>query len=180
MRLRHEVATRAVIKRRLAAPRERVFQAWTEAAHLQRWFFPTVNGDVISHAEIDLRVGGHYRITMCTAGGEVAAMVGGTYHEVHPPTRLVFSWAWQAPESDPSETLVTVEFHDVLHRTGTGRADVTRDGERARPEVQHAKRLPGVVASVDHRGDDVLAPIAQRRILRKDREPPCRSRDFGG
>ena len=37
-----------------------------------------------------------------------------------------------------------------------------------------------LIGHVDRRGDDILAAIAQGRILRKDREPACRSRDFGG
>jgi uncharacterized protein YndB with AHSA1/START domain len=40
-------------------------------------------------------------------------MVGGVYHEVHPPVKLVFSWAWEAPDPDPSATLVTVELHET-------------------------------------------------------------------
>ena len=69
------------------------------------------------HAEVDLRVGGRYCITMHTPDGDITAMVGGTYHEVHPPEKLVFSWAWEAPQPDSSETLVTVELHDVKGET---------------------------------------------------------------
>jgi uncharacterized protein YndB with AHSA1/START domain len=117
MSLRQEVLVRAVTKRRVAAPRERVFQAWTKAEHLQRWFFPSINGEAVPHAEVDLRVGGRYRITMHTLDGDITAMVGGTYHEVHPPEKLVFSWAWEAPQPDSAETLVTVELHDVQGET---------------------------------------------------------------
>jgi uncharacterized protein YndB with AHSA1/START domain len=113
MSIRNEVGVRAVIKRRVAASRERVFQAWTEAEHLQRWFFPGLNGEAVPHAEVDLRVGGRYRITMHTPDGDITAMVGGIYHEVHPPEKLVFSWAWEAPQPDSSETLVTVELRDI-------------------------------------------------------------------
>jgi uncharacterized protein YndB with AHSA1/START domain len=117
MSLRKEVAVRAVIKRRIAAPRERVFQAWTDAEQLQRWFFPSVDGDAVPQAEVDLRVGGRYRITMHAPDGNITAMVGGTYHEVHPPEKLVFSWVWEAPEPEASETLVTVELHEVQGET---------------------------------------------------------------
>jgi Activator of Hsp90 ATPase homolog 1-like protein len=40
MTARYLASTRAVIRKRFAAPRERVFQMWTEAEHLRRWFFP--------------------------------------------------------------------------------------------------------------------------------------------
>jgi uncharacterized protein YndB with AHSA1/START domain len=117
MSLRHDVAVRAVIRRRIAAPRERVFQAWTRAEHLQRWFFPSVNADAVPRVEVDLRVGGRYRIAMHTPDGNIAAMVGGTYYEVLPPEKLVFSWTWEAPEPDVTETLVTVELHEVQGET---------------------------------------------------------------
>jgi uncharacterized protein YndB with AHSA1/START domain len=104
---------RAVIKRRFGAPRERVFRAWTEAQHLQRWFFPGAATGPPPQVEVDLRVGGRYCITRYAADGTITAMVGGTYYEVQPPAKLVFSWAWEAPEADLSETLVTVEFHEA-------------------------------------------------------------------
>ena len=110
----HQLSTtRNVIKRRLAAPRERVFRAWTEADHLQRWFFPGSAADAPPHVQVDLRVGGRYCITRYAPDGTITAMVGGVYHEVEPPVKLVFSWAWEAPHPDTAETLVTVEFHDV-------------------------------------------------------------------
>ena len=117
MSLREDVAIRAVIKRRVAAPRERVFQAWTSAEQLQRWFFPSTDGDAMPQAEVDLRVGGRYRISMYAPDGNITAMVGGTYYEVQPPEKLVFSWAWEAPRLELSETLVTVELHEVQGAT---------------------------------------------------------------
>jgi uncharacterized protein YndB with AHSA1/START domain len=113
MKPRHLAATRAVIRKRLAAPRERVFRAWTEAAHLQQWFFPGPAEAPAPHVELDLRVGGRYCITRYAPDGTITAMVGGVYHEVKPPVKLVFSWAWEAPDPDPSETLVTVELYET-------------------------------------------------------------------
>jgi uncharacterized protein YndB with AHSA1/START domain len=117
MSLHKELATRAVVRRRVAAPRERVFQAWTTAEHLQHWFFPTIDGEAVPQVEVDLRVGGRYRITMQAPDGDIMAMVGGTYYEVHPPEKLVFSWTWEAPQPDTSETLVTVELREVQGET---------------------------------------------------------------
>ena len=58
-------------------------------------------------------MGGRYCLTTYAPDGTIEARVGGTYHIVHPPVKLVFSWAWEAPDPDPSETLVTVELHEV-------------------------------------------------------------------
>ena len=58
-------------------------------------------------ADIDLRVGGRYRISFNATDGEYN-QVGGVYREVVPNERLVFSWAWHStPER---ELLVTVSL----------------------------------------------------------------------
>jgi uncharacterized protein YndB with AHSA1/START domain len=103
--------TRAVIRKRVATPRERVFRAWTEAEHLRHWFFPGSAAAPVPQVEVDLRVGGRYCITKYAPDGTIEARVGGIYHAVQPPVKLVFSWLWEAP--DPSETLVTVELYEV-------------------------------------------------------------------
>ena len=50
-------------QRRFAAPPERVFHAWTEPEALKRWWCPP--GWTAADIEVDLRVGGAYRIGMC-------------------------------------------------------------------------------------------------------------------
>ena len=50
-------------------------------------------------------------------------VVGGTYREVQPPEKLVYTWTWEHhgeqedPEFIPAETVVTVEFHDLGGKT---------------------------------------------------------------
>lgn len=93
------------LKRRLNASPARVFEAWTDPAQIVRWFGPadTVTGSV--RAEMDVRVGGRYRASFTTAGGEYHE-IGGVYREVVADARLCFSWAWHTmPER---ESLVTV------------------------------------------------------------------------
>jgi uncharacterized protein YndB with AHSA1/START domain len=167
MSLRNDVASRAVIKRRVAAPRERVFQVWTEAEHLQRWFFPSVNGQAVPHAEVDLRVGGHYRITMHTAAGDIAAMVGGTYYEVHPPTKLVFSWAWEAPQPDVSETLVTVELHELA-----GETEIIITHEQRPDPTSGDKHTIGWICALDRLTQLVEADLTYSPIVAQG--DPCR------
>lgn len=96
------------VRRAFDAPRDRVFRAWTDATELKQWFAP---GELaVPRAEVDLRVGGRFRIAMAPADGD-AWIVTGTYREIRAPERLVFSWQWAQPtEMDPGETLVTVEF----------------------------------------------------------------------
>ncbi len=105
------------IKRRFTAPREEVFRAWTDPEALKRWFAPSDDFST-PVAEVDLRVGGRYRIQMRAPDGEPHT-VGGVYREISPPGKLVFTWAWEeetscggAPMDVSGDTLVTVEFHD--------------------------------------------------------------------
>jgi uncharacterized protein YndB with AHSA1/START domain len=94
------------LRRTLPAPPERVFRAWTTPEEMKKWKAP---GDMTtSVAEVDLRVGGKYRIHMRAPDGALHRLVGA-YRLVDPPRKLVYTWRW---EDDPEagETLVTVEF----------------------------------------------------------------------
>jgi uncharacterized protein YndB with AHSA1/START domain len=95
------------INRRLNASPEKVFAAWTDPEKLIQWFGPTetIPGSVT--ADMDVRIGGTYRISFRTQDGEYH-QVGGTYREIVPNQRLVFSWAWHStPER---ESVVTVSL----------------------------------------------------------------------
>jgi uncharacterized protein YndB with AHSA1/START domain len=95
------------IKRRLNAAPEKVYAAWTDPEKIVRWFATAKARDGSMQADIDLRVGGHYRISFHSTEGEYH-QVGGVYREVMPNERLVFSWAWHStPER---ESLVTVSL----------------------------------------------------------------------
>jgi len=102
------------MKRTFAAPRQRVFRAWTDAAELARWFAPSADYHVVV-PELDLRVGGKYRLEMHHKGGNVHR-IGGMYQEIHPPEKIVFTWELHSG-ADPVDTLVTIEFHDMGNST---------------------------------------------------------------
>jgi uncharacterized protein YndB with AHSA1/START domain len=96
------------IERTIAAPREKVFEAWTRAEAMTRWFAPGTHTCRV-HA-LEARAGGAYRVEMRDPEGK-SSFVAGVYREITAPSRLVFTWAWeQSP--DRGETLVTVELHD--------------------------------------------------------------------
>ena len=95
---------RVVVRRRMPAPREVVYEAWTDPEGLKQWMCP---GDVISaEATLDVRVGGAYRITMRTK--ERVHEHTGTYRIVEPPAKLSFTWSGM--DNANEITLVTVEF----------------------------------------------------------------------
>ena len=99
------------------APRELVFKAWTDANQFQQWFGAAAcDGSSLQSTKLDVRTGGKYRLQVKRADGEFWTTVG-TYREVKPPERLVFTWQFEKDgsgdefgEVEPPETLVTVEF----------------------------------------------------------------------
>ena len=98
------------LKRTFAAPRDRVFSAWTDARYFAMWFHPTTHYKTVI-TRLDLRPGGKYSLEMHHKDGNVNKL-SGTYEEVRPPEKLVFSWHWQHEENVP-ESLVTVIFTDL-------------------------------------------------------------------
>jgi len=112
------------ITRVFDAPRELVFKAWTDANHFKQWFGAAAcDGASLQSVKLDARVGGKYRLQVRRPDGEFFTTVG-TYREVKPPERLVFTWAFEKDgsgdefgEVEPPETLVTIEFKAHGQRT---------------------------------------------------------------
>jgi len=95
------------VRRIFPYPRVRVFQAWTHPLLLKQWFRPGAQLTT-PQVEVDLRVGGRYRITMQHRDGQTYT-VGGIYQTIEPPKKLAFTWLWEG-EAAELETLVTIEF----------------------------------------------------------------------
>jgi uncharacterized protein YndB with AHSA1/START domain len=76
-----------ILTRVFDAPRELVWQAWTEARHLAQWWGP--QGFTNPVCEVDLRPGGAIRIDMRWPQGDIISM-SGTFHEIIAPEQLVF------------------------------------------------------------------------------------------
>jgi len=111
-----------VVRRLLKAPQHLVFEAWTSAEHIQQWMRPEP-GMEVPRANMDLRVGGRFRIQMKMPDGEFFTAVG-VFKEVKPPTRLVYTWDWEKDgggaefgEVEGKPTLVTVDFLERGERT---------------------------------------------------------------
>ena len=94
-----------VVRRTIRATTETLFAAWTEPEHLKRWWGPRPVTCV--DAEVDLRVGGSYRIANQFPDGTLLWIVG-EFEVVDPPNKLVYSWR-AGSESQHSER-VTVQF----------------------------------------------------------------------
>jgi len=95
------------LTRRFRARPEKVWSAWTDPEKLIAWFCTTKAEPGSMRAELDVRVGGRYRISFDMESGEHSE-VAGVYREVVPNEKLVFSWAWHSTAE--RESLVTVSI----------------------------------------------------------------------
>lgn len=107
--------TDLLITRVFHAPRELLFAAWTEPDQIAAWMGPkgftahSVTGDPVP--------GGGFRSAIRSdEHGELWS--SGTYREVVPPERLVFTWGWEEPPGTPGrQTLITITFTDQGGKT---------------------------------------------------------------
>jgi uncharacterized protein YndB with AHSA1/START domain len=97
------------MKRVLPAPRPVVFSALTEPGELARWWGP--RGFTAPAVEIDLRVGGGYRIAMQPPEGALFYL-SGEFRAVDPPARLAYTFRWEDPDPEDQETVVTLSLED--------------------------------------------------------------------
>jgi uncharacterized protein YndB with AHSA1/START domain len=119
------------VERTFEAPVEAVFDAWTNPEVLRRWWKAGPSHEV-TIAELDLRVGGGYRLAMHDGEAGEDHVVHGTYREVSRPDRLVYSWTWEGTgpyaghesevavtfqEDAPGRTTVVIEHAGLLDDT---------------------------------------------------------------
>jgi uncharacterized protein YndB with AHSA1/START domain len=95
-----------VVSRIFDAPRELIFDAWTDPQHIGRWWGP--RGFTTTTAEMDVRPGGVWRFVMHGPNG-VDYQNKVVYVEVVPPERLVYNHS-SGEEDDSGEFKVTVTF----------------------------------------------------------------------
>lgn len=96
---------------------EQAWRAWTQQDALASWFKPS-GGARCRVIDLDPRVGGRWRIEVQLEEGG-SYRVAGTYIELTPPHRLMFTWRWEAggPEGFDDETTVDVRLEHHHGRT---------------------------------------------------------------
>jgi uncharacterized protein YndB with AHSA1/START domain len=106
------------ITRVFEAPRERVWQEWTEPERFADWF--GADGEVpLATVSMDVREGGQWRLTMFYGPNRVESNWHGQYQEVVPPERLVLTMT-DEPEGGDRYALITVVLTDL----GEGRTEM--------------------------------------------------------
>ena len=128
-----------VVTRTFNGPARIVFEAWTKPELFRRWWVPKSFGLSLLSCEMDVRVGGRYRLVFGHDASNTAEFFG-TYIEVTPPSRLV----WTNDEGGEAGPVTTVTFEEkdgktllVMHElypskealdaAGTGAADATHE-----------------------------------------------------
>jgi uncharacterized protein YndB with AHSA1/START domain len=106
------------ITRVFDAPRERVWEEWTEPERFADWFGGTQSEVPLSSVSMDVRPGGSWRLTMFAEPGRREIQWAGEYREVAPPARLVFT-VTDEPGEDARELVIV-----VLTDLGDGRTEM--------------------------------------------------------
>ena len=98
-----------VISRTFPAGIERLWRAFTEKQDMLKWYSPV--GMTTPNAEVDLRVGGKYAVTMEYDETGEKVTVRGEFKVIDKPNKLVFTWKWDG--SDMEVTEVTIMFRET-------------------------------------------------------------------
>lgn len=103
-----------VIERVFDAPRDLVWQAWTDPAHAAKWWGP---GSLKTRVdELDLRVGGAWRYVMTGSDGAEYPQ-HGVFSEIAPPERIVTSAAFEYGPGMTQMAVMTYAFEDLGAQT---------------------------------------------------------------
>src|SRR6476660_6293683 len=96
-----------VVTRTINGPARIVFEAWTKPELFKQWWVPKSFGLSLLSCELDVRVGGTYRLVFSHNGSEPMAFFG-RYLEVTPHSRLV----WTNDEGDEGGAVTTATFEE--------------------------------------------------------------------
>lgn len=95
--------------REFDAPVEKLYRAFTDADVMKGWFGP--EGTEVYHSEVDLRVGGAWRVGILTSSGDKRD-VCGSFTRVE-DRAIAYTWHWEFDGAPDDVTLVTIVFESV-------------------------------------------------------------------
>ena len=108
-----------MIERTLAAPPERVFEAFANVNEKVRWLAPLdgeADGEGFAHAEFDFKVGGHERFTFVEEDGR-KMRYDATFYDIVPTQRIVYSYEMYSNESRISISVASIQFLEAANTT---------------------------------------------------------------
>jgi uncharacterized protein YndB with AHSA1/START domain len=101
-----------VVTRTFDAPARIVFEAWSNPELFKLWWVPKSVGMSLLSCDMDVRTGGTYRLVFSHPAADQPIAFFGTYKEVTPNQRLV----WTNEESEQG-ALTTVTFEETAGKT---------------------------------------------------------------
>jgi uncharacterized protein YndB with AHSA1/START domain len=131
-------------RRTIAAPRERVFEAFARQEQLDRWMCRDAASHTINYLQFDFSVGGGFALDIRTPDGHVY-LHRSTYVEIKRPEKIIFTW--KIEQTDPAgrkvmdhseESVITIELLErgkstevvLIHDLGAAAAKERGDYQR--------------------------------------------------
>lgn len=126
------------------ASQQAVYDAWTDKRALTEWFAASSEMTTIVH-QLELEVGGHYRIEMLEPDG-TSHVMHGEYVSLNPFEQIVFTWEWESDEMEVN-SLVTI---DLSNNEGETRMLLTHDQLGSQHSVDlHQQGWDGCISQLD-------------------------------
>lgn len=126
------------------APARIVYQAWTRPELFQRWWVPKSMGMTLLSCELDVRVGGKYRLQFRHPSSPEPVAFFGTYSEVLPNARLVWT-----NEEGPDGSITTVTFEEKDGKTLLSMHELFPSGDALDANGGMENALPETFAQLD-------------------------------
>jgi len=140
-----------VVTRVVNAPVRKVWQAWTQAELFRQWWVPKGAPITLKSCEMDVRLGGGYKLVFDYQGNEMPFF--GRYTEVVPESRLV----WTNDEAGDAGQVSTVTFEDLGGSTRVVLSERFASKE-ALEEAMASGSMEGARAQFEQLDEFVAAP----------------------
>ena len=142
-----------VVTRTIDGPADLVWDAWTRPELMQRWWVPRSVPITLLSVELDVRVGGTYRLTFQVDTTTTMAFFG-RYLEVSRPSRLL----WTNEDGDGDAVVTTVTFDEDHGRTRVVVHDLYPSKE-ALDDAIASESIPGWAEQFDQLDELLLEPV---------------------
>lgn len=134
-----------LVTRTVHAPARLVFEAFTRPELFERWWIPRSMGMTLVSCQMDVRTGGTYRLLIKHPAAPDPMAFFGTYMEVTPPSRLV----WSNDENGEAGSVTTVTFDERNGETVVTVRELYASKEALEASGGAAEAMPESFAQLD-------------------------------
>jgi uncharacterized protein YndB with AHSA1/START domain len=143
---RSNLSVTLVVRKTIRAGAERLFEAWTQPHQLKKWWGPV---DVkCIEAQVDLRVGGQFRIGNQLPSGNIL-WITGEFESIERPHKLIYTWYVEGDSKRPERVTVHFEPVDGATEVMVVHALIPDEPTRARHEQGWLGCLAGLLQYVE-------------------------------